>query len=219
MIWQEDEDVTRPLVSDAIIDAVFELRGKTLPNIYEDAFFSALRVQLPWLDTQTETGVIVYFSAEEGNGWFRDDNPEGVIYLSRRTRMVLRLPLAQLDAVANLTGRALTIGEHTLHIGPMKTRALAKSETLYARHVVSDTDDEALFEQKVLRAAGDLGIQCRKLVCGRQRTIITQQGTLNTRSVMLADLKPEQSILLQERGLGTHRHLGCGILIPHKGIK
>jgi hypothetical protein len=36
---------------------------------------------------------------------------------------------------------------------------------------------------------------------------------------MVADLEPEQSVLLQEKGLGTHRKMGCGLFLPHKGIK
>jgi CRISPR/Cas system CSM-associated protein Csm4 (group 5 of RAMP superfamily) len=35
---------------------------------------------------------------------------------------------------------------------------------------------------------------------------------------MLADLKPEESLRLQQQGLGPHRLMGCGIFIPHKGI-
>jgi hypothetical protein len=35
---------------------------------------------------------------------------------------------------------------------------------------------------------------------------------------MVADLAPDESVLLQRRGLGPLRHMGCGIFIPHKGI-
>jgi hypothetical protein len=36
---------------------------------------------------------------------------------------------------------------------------------------------------------------------------------------MIADLDTAASVMLQEKGIGPHRHLGCGIFIPHKGIK
>jgi hypothetical protein len=36
---------------------------------------------------------------------------------------------------------------------------------------------------------------------------------------MVADLEPEQSVLLQQAGLGDGREFGCGLFIPHKGIK
>jgi hypothetical protein len=36
---------------------------------------------------------------------------------------------------------------------------------------------------------------------------------------MIADLPVEESLRLQKTGLGPHRYLGCGLFIPHKGIK
>jgi hypothetical protein len=36
---------------------------------------------------------------------------------------------------------------------------------------------------------------------------------------MVAELEPEQSIRLQQTGLGEGRTFGCGIFLPHKGIK
>ena len=48
--------------------------------------------------------------------------------------------------------------------------------------------------------------------------MVTPEVSLLTRSLMLADLTLEESLRLQQQGLGTHRHMGCGIFIPHKGI-
>ena len=36
---------------------------------------------------------------------------------------------------------------------------------------------------------------------------------------MVAELEPEQSVRLQEVGLGSGRSIGCGLFIPHRGIK
>jgi CRISPR-associated protein Cas6 len=35
-------------------------------------------------------------------------------------------------------------------------------------------------------------------------------------SLMLHALAPEDSLRMQAAGLGTARHLGCGIFVPHK---
>jgi CRISPR/Cas system CSM-associated protein Csm4 (group 5 of RAMP superfamily) len=35
---------------------------------------------------------------------------------------------------------------------------------------------------------------------------------------MLADLAVEESVRLQQRGLGPGRTLGCGLFLPHKDI-
>jgi hypothetical protein len=36
---------------------------------------------------------------------------------------------------------------------------------------------------------------------------------------MLADLTAEESLRLQQHGLGPGRYFGCGLFIPCKGIK
>ena len=65
----------------------------------------------------------------------------------------------------------------------------------------------------------DLGIKVRKLLCGRSHSIRSPDGDLHTRSVMLADLEVEEAMILQQRGIGKHKMMGCGLFIPHKGIR
>ena len=36
---------------------------------------------------------------------------------------------------------------------------------------------------------------------------------------MVADLDVEEAVVLQQRGIGVHQKIGCGLFIPHKGIK
>ena len=42
--------------------------------------------------------------------------------------------------------------------------------------------------------------------------------TLYTRSLMIADLSKEESLKLQEEGVGDKKLYGCGIFLPHKSI-
>jgi hypothetical protein len=35
---------------------------------------------------------------------------------------------------------------------------------------------------------------------------------------MIADLKTDESLALQQFGLGEGRKLGCGLFLPHRGI-
>ena len=48
--------------------------------------------------------------------------------------------------------------------------------------------------------------------------VATPAHTYQARSLMLAGLTPEQSLALQQHGLGAERKLGCGVFIPHKDI-
>ena len=62
-------------------------------------------------------------------------------------------------------------------------------------------------------------IRVRKMLCGIGHTVSTPDGDIETRSVMIADLDKATSLSLQETGVGPGRHLGCGIFLPHKGIR
>jgi hypothetical protein len=85
--------------------------------------------------------------------------------------------------------------------------------------VVSDSDDENRFLEWVAGELQAMGIRIKKALCGKSLSLATSDGPIHTRSLMLADLKREDSLRLQQEGLGPHRKLGCGLFIPHKGIK
>jgi CRISPR/Cas system CSM-associated protein Csm4 (group 5 of RAMP superfamily) len=51
-----------------------------------------------------------------------------------------------------------------------------------------------------------------------ERVIATPDRKIQARSLMLADLAVEESVRLQQRGLGPGRTLGCGLFLPHKDI-
>ena len=78
--------------------------------------------------------------------------------------------------------------------------------------------DEHLFLTRAARALDAVNIRVRKALCGKTTDIGTPDGRVATRSLMLAELPADQSVHLQEVGLGPLRHMGCGIFIPHKGI-
>jgi hypothetical protein len=80
-------------------------------------------------------------------------------------------------------------------------------------------DDEAAFMVAAAEQLQTLGVKVRKLLCGRAHAIQHPDGDLDTRSIMLADLEAEEAIALQQHGIGPHRKMGCGLFIPHKGIK
>jgi hypothetical protein len=48
------------------------------------------------------------------------------------------------------------------------------------------------------------------MMAGLKRSISTPNGTIHTRSLMVADLRKVESVTLQEQGIGEHRLLGCG---------
>jgi CRISPR-associated protein Cas6 len=90
---------------------------------------------------------------------------------------------------------------------------------VFARYVVADPkQSEETFLDAAITQMQQMGIQCRKALCGRNHHFRLPDGDLFTRSLMIADLEPQQSITLQQQGLGKWRKMGCGLFVPHKGI-
>ncbi|GBE10416.1 MAG TPA: type I-MYXAN CRISPR-associated protein Cas6/Cmx6 [Gammaproteobacteria bacterium] len=221
MYWDEDDKQAQDyVVPDDIVDLAFAVSCRCLPPDHAHALSSALCEALPWLTHEPGAGVHLIHGAESGNGWYRPEDPErDVLYLSRRTRMTLRLPKARVADARALGGSELDVAGYALRIGEATVRPLSTLPTLFARYVVADTaqGEEDFLEDSAARLR-ETGIPVRKLLCGRSHSLRTPEGAIFTRSLMVADLDAEQSVRLQQCGLGRRRMMGCGLFIPHKGI-
>ncbi len=91
--------------------------------------------------------------------------------------------------------------------------------TVFARYVVDEEGaDEERFVERVASELESRSMTVRKLLCGRSHRIESAEGVLATRSLLVADLGPEESLAVQCHGIGPGRLLGCGLFVPHKGI-
>jgi CRISPR-associated protein Cas6 len=222
MYWSDDSD-KKPgfVVPDDIVDLAFVIKCPTLPLDHAHALSSALHEALPWLEEEAHAGIHLIHGAASGNGWYRpEESANALLHLSHRARMRLRVPKHRLDDARQLTGKTLDINDHSLEVGKSAVHPLSTLSTLFSRYVITREDvDEEQFLEAVTRELRDMGVDCRKLLCGITHTHRFPEGTLLTRSLMVADLEPEQSVRLQQLGLGAGRKIGCGLFIPHKGIK
>ncbi len=223
MFWQETTAQTTTTIDDSIVDLSFSIRGKTLKIDHSYDLYQALSQALPILNETNDIGIHPIITATSGNGWYQPNNPETeILYLSKRSKLILRLPKAMIERVQNLTNQTLDIAGSILKVGQAKTKTLIATDTLFSRHVVYSTTSEIIDEQdflnQIYQTIQTLDIQPKKLLCGRSQTIKHPQHTLFTCSVMIADLSKQESITLQQHGIGQYQRFGCGLWIPHKGI-
>jgi CRISPR-associated protein Cas6 len=222
MYWNDDSS-KKPVyqVPEDIVDVSFAIRCPTIPLDHAHALSTELLELLPWLAEENGAGVHLIHGAASGNGWYRpEDATSEVLHLSRRTRMRLRVPAHRLEEARRLSGRRLDISGHSLEIGKSDVHLLSSLPTLFARYVVTQEDaGEEQFLSAAMAELQGLGIDCRKMLCGITHTLAFPDRPVYTRSLMVADLEPEQSVELQQAGLGEGREFGCGLFIPHKGIK
>jgi CRISPR-associated protein Cas6 len=222
MYWSDDHDKNSAfVVPDDVADLVFHIKCPTLPVDHAWALSTGILHTLPWLAGEEQAGIHLVHGASSGHGWTRPEDPSTeVLHLSRRTRLRLRLPKHRLDDAGELTGRMLEIDGHSMEIGKSSVHLLSTISTLFARYIITqEAIDEEQFLEQVVEELGSLGIPCRKMLCGMPHTHVFPDGPVFTRSLMVAELEPEQSVRLQQQGLGGGRKAGCGLFIPHKGIR
>lgn len=220
MLWKENDEQREYQVPDDIQDLAFRIDCPCLPLEHAHALSCALRGALPWLADEPRAGIHLIHGAESGNGWMRPEDPEReVLHLPRRARMTLRLPKERLDDAQALAGQVLDVAGYRLTVGEAVIKPLSAVPTIFARYVVdAQAGDEEGFVEAVAGEVRALGVAVRKLMCGRVHRLRTPAGEILTRSVMIADLDKRDAVLLQQRGVGPHRQLGCGLFLPHKGI-
>lgn len=220
MYWEEKTVGKAYVVPDDILDLAFAISCRCLPVDHAYALSQALVGALPWLEQEERAGIHLIHGAESGHGWQRPSDPEtDVLYLSHRTKLSMRLPKERIGDAQALVGATLEVAGHRLELRAATTRPLSAMTTLQARYVVAaEHAPEERFLHDVADELARMGIIARKLLCGRSTVFKLPQGRLFTRRLMVADLTIEESVRLQQLGLGPGRKMGCGLFIPHKGI-
>jgi len=219
MLREKESAAPDQTVAGDIVDAVFAISCRSLPVDHAYALSQAIQAALPWFATEARAGLHIIRAAESGSGWMRPEDPHTLLHLSQRTKLILRLPKHRLDAAAVLLGRTLDVAGHALRVDRLSLRPLSRITTLFSHCVMlAACGDESDFQLTASAQLDALGIQPGEMLCGRMTSIATPGRTLQTRSLMLAGLTLEQSVLLQQHGLGAEHKLGCGLFIPHKDI-
>jgi CRISPR-associated protein Cas6 len=191
---------------DAAVDVVFPLGGETLPRDHAQALQLALCAQFPWLSLEALAGVHPV-KLVPGN--------EDPALLSRRARLLLRVGVHRAEELMAVTGIDLDVSGHRLRLGAPHLRELHPHATLYAYKVASESADEVALMATLERELAALGVGGER-VCGKRQRMVVWGAAVNTFSLMLHALPPEQSLRLQQHGLGPYRLLGCGVFVPHK---
>ena len=202
-----------------ILDAVFAISCRSLPVDHAHALSQAVQAALPWFAQEPGAGLHAIHGAASGSGWMRPEEPEALMHLTRRAKPELRLPRRRMQDASALLGRTLDVAGSALRIDAVTERPLSRIGTLFSRCVVLDcADDEAAFLAAAGAGLAALGVRPERMLCGRVTPVATPEQIHLARSLMVAGLATDQSLVLQKEGLGLGRTIGCGLFIPHKDI-
>lgn len=218
--WDEPQTAQLPAGSDAVVDLCFSLTPTSIPSDHASLLSQAVCAALPWLTETPDAGLHLIHGAASGNGWQRPEGAGATLYLSKRARLILRLPRVRVADARRLSGVRLDLDKNVLAVGDAGLRRLIPFPTLYAHYVVDRQDDgEPAFLDRAALALAELGVSTSKLLCGRSHGLTGGRERILTRSLMAAELRAADSLRLQQLGLGPGRLLGCGLFVPHKDMQ
>ncbi|MCU7836338.1 MAG: type I-MYXAN CRISPR-associated protein Cas6/Cmx6 [gamma proteobacterium symbiont of Taylorina sp.] len=221
MFWNEEKKPEDTNIPDNVIDISFKINCKQVKLDHAWALTDAISHLLPWIKDDPQLAIHHIYIPQSGNGWVRsDDFADEVVQLSRRTRLKIRVTKDKAADILSLSNQTILVDGYPLTFGQADQFLLSNLTTIVARHVhIAGTDEsEEQFLQQAHQQIQSMGIRVRKMLCGKSHQLKTSDGFITTRSLMIADITPEESILLQEKGLGLYYTYGCGIFIPQKSI-
>lgn len=207
-----------------VLDLSFPLRGSMIPADHGYALYAAISRHLPSIHGDATLGIHAIRGRLAG---------ERRLELTAASHLEIRLPAARIPEMIQMAGQQLDIDGNSCLIGVPTVRPLAPKNTLISRLVVirgfteAETFLDAVNRQlDELEIAGDARLVARTAaqpVEGKsagqsgqwiRRTLRIRDKTIVGFSVHVADLSPDESLRLQERGLGGRRRFGCGLFVP-----
>jgi CRISPR-associated protein Cas6 len=197
---------------DHVVDLYFYLQGKQIDADHGYALYGAISRVLEstgnqWLHEASDIGLLPVRGRYVG---------QGKLALGRGARFGLRLPAARIPKALPLAGKRLEINGDKLLVGTTTTSALIPAPALYAHLVTTKNgEDEARFDEEVRRQLQALDIRGAPQR-GPRRIVTIKDKKVVGYSLLVAGLTADESIRLQEQGLGGRRKMGCGVFLPRR---
>lgn len=187
------------------VDLAFRLNRSAVPVDHGYALYAALSRVLPEIHEAKALGVHPIRGIYNGSGRLQ---------LSDSSRLVLRLPSDEIRPYLKLAGKMLEVDGNSVSIGVPEVRMLQPVACLYARLVtIKGFLDEERFLEAAKRQLQSLAL-AGDLLADHRRTFRVKEKQVVGFEVVARCLTAEDSVKLQEHGLGGRRKMGCGLFVP-----
>jgi CRISPR-associated protein Cas6 len=196
------------------VELSFGVIGQTLPADHGYGLYSAIAHLCSELHEQE--GVSIQTISGEPDS-------QGKIYLSRQSRLKIRLPYEpeKIGLVLPLAGQQLTIGKHEIQLGIPQIFPLYPVDKLRSRIVtIKKFQEPEPFKEAAQRQLDAWGIR-GTLILPLNETGEPSRKAIKIKtysvvgfSLIVTDLNDEDSLKLQGVGLGGKHRMGCGIFNP-----
>lgn len=194
--------------TEPFVDMCFQIMGSKVAVDHGFALHTALSRVLPHFHDDDNIGLKLL------RGKYTSD---GFLDISPYTEMVLRLPVSRISKYIPLAGKQLNVMGENVMVGTLKSKGLVPAVALYA-HVVTTRNGQNIerFSHEIARQMKTLEVQ-GKFQVGKRRTFQVHGKQVVGYAMLVSELNAQESIILQENGLGGRRKMGCGFFEPFSG--
>lgn len=186
------------------VDISFPVSGQTIAVDHGYALYSAICRLAPRFHAMTDAGLALVRGKYSGNS---------LLVLNKLSAVRIRISADAIPAFLSLAGKVLTVDGQKLTLGNPTAIQLKPRPALYS-HIVTtkNGNDEERFTATIRSQLDSLGIQ-GEVIVGSRKTFNVSGKQIVGYSLLVTGLTAEESIGLQENGLGGRRKMGCGIFI------
>jgi CRISPR-associated protein Cas6 len=181
------------------IDVGFRLTGREIPADHGYALYGAVSRLVPWTHDPAQEALGIH----PINGLLAGNR---LLHLTPSSRLTFRLDSDHVRELLPLAGKELDLDGHELRVGVPTTYMLKPAATLRSRLVTFKHRMETELEGR------------EELTADRspfiRRTIRIHDKEVVGFAMEVSGLSADESLRLQETGLGGRRKFGCGIFVP-----
>jgi CRISPR-associated protein Cas6 len=205
-----------------IVDLLFPVRGIWVPTDHHYGLYAALSRLVPLFH---EPDADIRFAPLSGL-----PGEPGRLQLTERSGLRVRLSSDDIPRVLPLAGKSIEVVGSRLRLGPPTVYPLQAAPNLEARlvtfkigtskHLVSPDDFLATAKAKLaaMEVAGEPAVRMfesgPRMGQPRRRVVRLKGRAIVGYALLVSGLSADESIRLQERGLGGRTRMGCGFFLP-----
>ena len=193
------------------LDLCFPVTG-TKPVTSDHAYhlYAAVSGVLPVVHGNPDIGVCPIRGEQVGNR---------KMALTARSELRIRTPEEHVSELLSIAGKKLIIGGEAVRVGVPRLETLKPATALYSRLVTIKLREQPVtqegFSEGVRRQLDKLNVSRQvNLTVGNQHTVCVKRKEIIGFKVLLESLTAEESVTIQEQGIGGRRSLGCGLFLP-----
>ncbi len=193
-----------------IIDLSYSIHGATeIPVDHGYPLFSSIVRYIPALHSNREIGIHPIYGSTSVDGFMQ---------LSSKSLLRIRIDTEKIHLFLPLAGKILKLNDKNVIVGVPRIYCLVPAANLQARMVTIKGffKEPAEFQEALERQLKNLQINPQEVMVGKRRILRIQNKCVVGFHVRLLGLSSEESLRIQEQGLGGRRRFGCGIFTKMK---